>query len=154
MYREIANKALPNETDTACLAQRLAPLLKAGDTLLLEGEIGAGKTFFARSLIHAIIGTADDIPSPTYTLIQTYDGPEFEIWHCDLYRLTSSNDAFELGLDEAFESALSVIEWPDRLGSDTPKNSLKLIFEVTKAGRSISFSGNPSWARRLTHLDE
>src|SRR6056297_2376404 len=111
--------ATPESTDR--LAALLAPLLVAGDVVLLSGPIGAGKTHFARALIQtrlAAQGRMEDIPSPTFTLVQTYDDEEVEIWHADLYRLTSADDVIELGLDEAFETAITLIEWPDRLGDD------------------------------------
>ena len=90
-------------------AQNLAPLLNPGDTILLRGGLGAGKTHFARGIIQArlaAIGLAEDVPSPTFTLVQTYDIEETEIWHADLYRLSGPDEIFELGLDEAIETAI------------------------------------------------
>lgn len=116
---------------TAAFAARLAPTLGAGDVLLLEGEIGAGKSHFARALITArlaAVGLAEDIPSPTYTLVQTYVAGPLAIWHCDLYRLTGSDEAVELGLTDAFDTALCLIEWPDRLGPEAPTTAARLCF--------------------------
>ncbi|MDJ1009431.1 MAG: tRNA (adenosine(37)-N6)-threonylcarbamoyltransferase complex ATPase subunit type 1 TsaE [Paracoccaceae bacterium] len=104
---------------TAALAERLAPFLVPGDIICLEGPLGAGKTHFARSLIAALTGETD-IPSPTYTLVQTYRGPACDIWHADLYRLSDPAEVAELGLSEAFEADISLIEWPDRLGPVPP----------------------------------
>ena len=114
---------------TAALARWLAPQMAAGDCLLLKGPVGAGKTHFARALIQHLLaaeGQAEEVPSPTFTLVQTYQAGPLEIWHCDLYRLTLPRDAMELGLDEAMETALCLIEWPDRLGPLAPKSALTL----------------------------
>jgi len=119
---------------TALFAQTLAPSLGSGDVLLLEGEIGAGKSHFARALIAARlakIGLVEDIPSPTFTLVQSYDLGDFEIWHSDLYRLTDPGEVVELGLLEAFETALCLVEWPDRLGPDAPAGAARLHFTPT-----------------------
>ena len=122
---------MSSAAETAKFAADLAPLLRAGDTLLLEGPIGAGKTHFARALVLARLAEPEDVPSPTFTLVQTYSGTDVEIWHCDLYRLTHPDDVLELGLDEAFESAICLIEWPDRLGALKPQNALSLRFALT-----------------------
>ncbi len=141
--------ALPNETDTVELASRIALLLAPGDTLLLEGSIGAGKSAFARALIRARLGRMEDVPSPTFTLVQTYEDPEGDIWHCDLYRLTHPDEVFELGLDEAFTTAICLIEWPDRLGTDAPKNALRLAFAAGDTEHSVQITTTPEWHDRL-----
>ncbi|KFE35225.1 tRNA (adenosine(37)-N6)-threonylcarbamoyltransferase complex ATPase subunit type 1 TsaE [Thioclava atlantica] len=104
-----------------------------GDVILLEGPIGAGKTHFARALIQARLGRAEDVPSPTFTLVQTYEA-DCEIWHADLYRLTHPDEVLELGLDHAFDTAICLIEWPDRLGSAVPDGALRLRFFQTEDG--------------------
>ena len=129
---------LPSETDTIELATRLAPLLRVGDILLLEGAIGSGKTAFCRALIRARLGRMEDVPSPTFTLVQTYDDKNGDIWHCDLYRLTHPDEAFELGLADAFTSAICLIEWPDRLGRDTPINAAQLSFSTRDNSHQVS----------------
>ncbi|PPB82697.1 tRNA threonylcarbamoyladenosine biosynthesis protein TsaE [Albidovulum inexpectatum] len=114
---------------TADLARRIAPHLRAGDTILLSGPIGAGKSHFCRSLIQARLaelGRVEDVPSPTYTIVQVYDAGEVEIWHADLYRLTGPDEIVELGLEEAFEAAICLVEWPDRLEDLAPENALWL----------------------------
>ncbi|MDB4112342.1 tRNA (adenosine(37)-N6)-threonylcarbamoyltransferase complex ATPase subunit type 1 TsaE, partial [Yoonia sp.] len=88
MAPTLFSKHLPDEAATAAFATQVAPLLSAGDVLLLEGEIGAGKSAFARALIRARLGRMEDVPSPTFTLVQIYEAPDGDIWHCDLYRLT------------------------------------------------------------------
>src|SRR6056297_4111622 len=124
---------------TAALAARIAPLLRPGDTLLLSGPIGAGKTAFARALIQARLGRAEDVPSPTFTLVQTYDDGICEIWHADLYRLTVPEDAVELGLEQAFAEAICLVEWPDRLGDLRPEGALALDFAAGETAHSLAF---------------
>lgn len=134
---------------TATLAGLIAPLLKAGDTLLLDGNIGAGKTTFARALIRARIGNpAEDVPSPTFTLVQTYDAPDVTIWHCDLYRLTHEQEVLELGLDDAFRDAICLVEWPDRLGQDTPTGALTLRLAAAADHHTLDIASAPDAAAR------
>lgn len=127
-FQSFLNLSTPEET--AALARKIAALLRPGDVLLLEGEIGAGKTHFARSLIQSLLSTPEDIPSPTFTLVQTYDGPDCEIWHADLYRLTSPDEVVELGLTDAFEDSICLVEWPDRLADLRPATALTLAFSM------------------------
>ena len=141
-----------SEFDTVRWASSLAPLLKVGDTVLLSGEIGAGKSAFARALIRARLGRQEDVPSPTFTIVQTYQADEVEIWHCDLYRLTHPDEAFELGLEEAFDTAICLIEWPDRLGDEIPKGALSLAFEATDTGHEMTVTASPHWLDRLQGL--
>lgn len=140
---------------TSTMATRLAPLLQAGDTFLLHGPIGAGKSYFARTLIQtrlAVVGIFEDVPSPTFTLVQTYNDTRCEIWHADLYRLTNIADIDELGLWEAFETAICLIEWPDRLGSFAPSGALNLTLK-TCAGenhrKAHLWSKDQKWHDRL-----
>ncbi len=146
---------LPDENRTARLAAALAPRLRAGDTLLLSGPIGAGKSAFARALIRARLGNpAEDVPSPTFTLVQTYENAGGDIWHCDLYRLTHPDEALELGLDEAFATAICLIEWPDRLGPAAPRNALRLDFAADPAtgAHRLAIDAPEDWAPRLEGL--
>jgi len=120
----------PNET--AALAKRLATTLGPGDTILLTGDVGAGKTHLARALIQSRLSFPEDVPSPTFTLVQTYDSSDgTEIWHADLYRLTDTSEVEELGLIDAMQSAICLIEWPDRLGSLRPSAALDITLETT-----------------------
>ncbi len=139
---------LPSPEATQKLAERIAPILGVGDVILLQGHIGAGKTHFARSIIQSLIPDQRDVPSPTFTLVQTYDAPDFEIWHCDLYRLTSPDEALELGLDDAFEDALCLIEWPDRLAEEIPDGALVLTFDAPDQDSRtlVAETDNPRWA--------
>ncbi|WP_172328318.1 tRNA (adenosine(37)-N6)-threonylcarbamoyltransferase complex ATPase subunit type 1 TsaE [Mangrovicoccus sp. HB161399] len=144
--------------DTEALARRLAPLLGAGDVLALSGPIGAGKSVFARALVKHLLaaeGLDEDVPSPTFTLVQSYQAGALEIWHCDLYRLTHADEVLELGLDAAFDEALCLVEWPDRLGDDLPASALSLELAPDASGdaRSLTLAwSDPRWDARLSFL--
>ena len=129
--------------ETNALAERLAQHITSPAVLLLIGEIGAGKSAFSRAFIRACGVTEQDIPSPTFTLVQTYASPEFEIWHSDLYRLTHTDEVEELGLLAAFETAVCLVEWPEKLGEDTPQTALRLTFEPSEneTSRRITLTG-------------
>jgi tRNA threonylcarbamoyladenosine biosynthesis protein TsaE len=114
---------------TERLAHALAPGLRPGDLVALSGGLGAGKSTFARALIAdrlASLGRAEDIPSPSFTLVQTYDLDECELWHADLYRLSSAEEIAELGLADAFAQAICVVEWAERLGPSRPDRALEI----------------------------
>jgi tRNA threonylcarbamoyladenosine biosynthesis protein TsaE len=140
---------LRSEVETDRLGKALAPLLRPGDTLLFWGEIGAGKSALARSIIRALCGADTEVPSPTYTLVQTYPAPGGDIWHSDLYRLGDAEEALELGLTEAFDTAICLVEWPDRLGPDLPGDALQIHLAATPDGHSARLSLTPAWADRL-----
>lgn len=149
---------LPDEGATAALARALRPQLRPGDVIALAGPIGAGKTAFARALIQdalAADGRREDVPSPSFTLVQTYVSAQGEIWHADLYRLTGPRDVDELGLAEAFDRAICLVEWPDRLGPDLPARALTLTFtpEAEGEARSLTLTAtDPRWAPVLAAL--
>jgi len=114
---------LASEAETHRLASELAKLAAPGVTVLLDGPVGAGKTTLARQVILALLaktGQVEDVPSPTFTIVQTYEAGPLEIWHADLYRLTSTAELNELGLETAFDSAFCLVEWPDRMGAERP----------------------------------
>lgn len=132
--------------DTSDLARRIGVALQPGSVLLLEGPVGAGKTHFARSLIQSLLAVPEDVPSPTFTLVQVYDAPSGEIWHADLYRLTSPDEVVELGLEDAFETAICLVEWPDRLGDLRPPGALTLTFAADgDSSRRIEARGPAVW---------
>jgi tRNA threonylcarbamoyladenosine biosynthesis protein TsaE len=132
---------LPTEEDTAALGMRLAGLARPGDCILLEGPIGAGKSHLARAFIRARLGRMEEVPSPTFTLVQVYEADGAEIWHADLYRLTHPDEVWELGLNEAFDRAISLVEWPDRLGGHLPPHALRLRLQTFGEGRKAILSG-------------
>lgn len=126
---------------TAALARAIAPRLAPGDFLGLHGGLGAGKSAFARAVIAArlaAVGRAEDIPSPSFTLVQVYDvgdgGDPVELWHVDLYRLGSADEIAELGLDEAFAGAICLVEWAERLGDAAPARRLDLTLGFVEGG--------------------
>jgi len=143
--------------DTCILANTLAPLLKKGDVLLLQGEVGAGKTDLARKIIQNRMvkyGVLEDVPSPTFTLVQTYDLGRLDYVHADLYRLSHPDEVYELGIERAFENAVCLVEWPDRLASLTPENALNIHIEILgEQARTFKFSWtHPEWLDRLVKL--
>lgn len=141
---------LPDEQATFDLGARFADVLVPGDVILLEGDIGAGKSAFSRAIIQTKAGAQIDVPSPTFTLVQTYEFADAEIWHADLYRLTSPDEAIELGLEDAFETAICLIEWPDRLGDVAPDHALHLRFAAHETAHSVTVLSAPSsWLARL-----
>lgn len=115
---------LPSPDATETLARALAEHLAPGSVILLTGDLGTGKSHFARALIRSLLLAPEDIPSPTFTLVQTYDTRSGPLWHADLYRLTGPDEVVELGLTEAFETEIAIVEWPDRLEDMAPANAL------------------------------
>ncbi|MCQ0091476.1 tRNA (adenosine(37)-N6)-threonylcarbamoyltransferase complex ATPase subunit type 1 TsaE [Roseovarius sp. M141] len=156
MHKSHTRTLTSDSPDRTCaIAHRLAPLLMSGDVLLLTGDIGAGKTHFARCLIQSLLPVPEDVPSPTYTLVQTYPGPKSEIWHADLYRLSDTNEVFELGLIDAFDSAICLIEWPDRLGDLAPPGALRLtlaaLADPSARLLTLEWRGE-NWTKRIEDL--
>ena len=139
----------PLETEE--LASALKENLQNGDIILLKGEIGAGKSLFARSLIQSAMDQVEEVPSPTFTIVQTYETKLGSIWHADLYRLTDQSEIFELGLIDAFVSEIVIVEWPERLGHLEPQDALTVeIIILENDKREVIFSTNSSmWKARL-----
>ncbi|WP_439814619.1 tRNA (adenosine(37)-N6)-threonylcarbamoyltransferase complex ATPase subunit type 1 TsaE [Zavarzinia sp. CC-PAN008] len=136
---------------TAAFGARLAGLLRPGDVLALHGDLGAGKTALARGLLEAL-GVDEDVPSPTFTLVQTYEVDPATVWHFDLYRLKRPDEAWELGLEEALAHGISLIEWPDRLGPLLPEERLDIELAHAGEGRTVRLVGHGGWAARLEDL--
>jgi tRNA threonylcarbamoyladenosine biosynthesis protein TsaE len=144
---------LPDETATAGLAARLAALARPGDVIALKGELGAGKTTFARAFI-AARGGIGDVPSPTFTLVQLYELPDAVIWHFDCYRLRDPDEAWELGIEDAFDDSISLIEWPERMGSLVPPRRLEitLLIGARPSARRAMIDPGPDWKARAAGL--
>jgi tRNA threonylcarbamoyladenosine biosynthesis protein TsaE len=121
-------------------------------TVLMEGPVGAGKSHIARAAIHARAGETTEVPSPTFTLVQTYDTPGAEIWHADLYRLTDPSEVEELGLADAMETAIVLIEWPDRLGALRPRGAITLRLVPVGDRRIARLTGAPDALLRCLGL--
>ena len=144
---------LRNLEATHAIARMLAPLLRTGDVLTLNGTLGTGKTTFARALLRILAQDSMlEVPSPTFTLLQIYDTPTMAVVHADLYRINDPEELEELGWDEAAQDALMLVEWPDRLGPLTPQNRLDLSFTLTTDDidtRTLTLTGYGKWAQRL-----
>jgi tRNA threonylcarbamoyladenosine biosynthesis protein TsaE len=115
----------------------------------LSGGLGAGKTTLARGAIEAWTGQPEEAPSPTYTLVQTYEGARGQLWHVDLYRLKRPEDAWELGLEDAFFDAACLIEWPERLEGQLPRERLDIALTQDGDGRRAVLSGAGRWSSRV-----
>lgn len=148
---------IENEAELAPFALRLAALLRAGDMVALRGGLGAGKTALSRALIrHLLQNPQEEVPSPTFTLVQMYDASDFTLWHFDLYRLAEEErDILELGWEEARRGGVALVEWPERLGGLLPPDRLEINidFGTQKDGaaeqRDITLTGYGTWAARL-----
>ena len=139
---------LDSEADTVRLGEAIARALRPGDALCLSGGLGAGKTTLARAVIRSLTSLAEEVPSPTFTLVQAYDGREFPLAHFDLYRLDSAREVEELGLDEALEAGAALIEWPERLGDARPRDRLDVGLAAEGEGRRASLVRHGSWTDR------
>jgi tRNA threonylcarbamoyladenosine biosynthesis protein TsaE len=144
---------LPDESATAALAARIAAVAAAADIIALKGDLGTGKTTFARAFISAC-GNQDEVPSPTFTLVQVYDAGPTAIWHFDLYRIRAPEDAWELGIEDAFITGISLIEWPERLGPLLPDRRLELGFAFgdEPGARRIVIDPGEGWQKRLAMI--
>src|ERR1700741_3336658 len=148
---------LPNEQATRRLAADVASVLKPGDLVTLSGDLGAGKTAFARALIRHLAGDETlDVPSPTFTLVQTYALPRYTVVHADLYRVAHAGELAELGVDEAAENAVVLLEWPDRAAELLPADRLDIAFTLAPSlgpnQRNAEITGHGTFAPRIERL--
>lgn len=124
-----------SEEETARHARDFAPSLRPGDVVCLYGDLGLGKSVFARALIRHLAADADlEVPSPTFTLVQTYDTGPGPLWHFDLYRLKDADEVYELGWEEALAEAISIVEWPERLGALLPTRRINIHLTLRPDG--------------------
>jgi tRNA threonylcarbamoyladenosine biosynthesis protein TsaE len=142
---------LVDETATVSLADKLAAIAAPGDLFALWGTLGAGKTVFARAFIRALGDGEEEVPSPTFTLVQAYETRVGTIHHFDMFRLLSPDEAYELGIEEAFADGISLIEWPDKIGGLLPFERLdvELAIGETEGTRTAQLAGSPAWNARL-----
>jgi tRNA threonylcarbamoyladenosine biosynthesis protein TsaE len=129
---------------TGALGARIAASLKVGDAVALEGDLGAGKTTLARAILQAL-GVSEDVPSPTFTLVQVYETPRLTVRHYDLYRIERPAEVEELGLDEALDDGAALIEWPERALAWLPPDRLHVTLGIEGEGRFARISGPPRW---------
>jgi tRNA threonylcarbamoyladenosine biosynthesis protein TsaE len=139
---------LPDAEATARLGAAVARALRPGEAVCLYGPLGAGKSTLARALVRALTTPHEDVPSPTFTIVQFYDGLHFPLAHFDLYRLERADEAFEIGLDEALEEGAAVIEWPERLGGRLPEDRLDIDIAISGEGRTARLSPHGAWKGR------
>lgn len=143
---------LPDLSRTKALAQALAARVRAGDCLALWGDLGAGKTEFARALLRAL-GVTEDVPSPTFALVQPYDTDAGPVAHFDLYRIESEADLDEIGFEAALDDGIVLVEWPGRAGRRLPADRLDITFSLNTAGdRAADLAGHGDWPARLDGL--
>ena len=138
------------------LAAALAATAQPGLTILLSGRLGAGKSELARAFVRVWVDDAGaEVPSPTFTLVQPYEGSRGTVWHCDLYRLGDPDEVEELGLAEAFSEAVVLVEWPDRLGSHKPRDRLELALEICHGSdrRIARLTPHGRWSDRLGEIE-
>ncbi len=139
---------LPTPEATRSLGAAVAMALRLGEAICLWGPLGAGKTTLARGLIGALLRTPEDVPSPTFTLVQLYDGIAFPLSHFDLYRLNGPEEVRELGLDEALDEGAAVIEWPERLEGRLPRDRLDIVLSILGDGRRARLEPHGAWKGR------
>ena len=127
----------------------LAPYIRVGDVIAVSGNLGAGKTSFARGVL-AGLGFAEEAPSPSFALVIPYAPPDvtLPVWHVDLYRLDDAEEVEQLGLDDALIDSALIIEWPERMGARLWPDALRLHFEATQGGRRLTVDAPPSWEAR------
>ncbi|MCC7048023.1 MAG: tRNA (adenosine(37)-N6)-threonylcarbamoyltransferase complex ATPase subunit type 1 TsaE [Alphaproteobacteria bacterium] len=153
--------ARADEAATQRLAASVAAEARARDVIALAGPLGAGKTAFARFFLAALarrqgVAPPGEVPSPTFTLVQTYRLGRLAVWHFDLYRLARPDDAIELGLDEALAEGISLIEWPERLGFLLPRDRLEIALAYAApdrpGARQASLTAHGAWRARIDHV--
>jgi tRNA threonylcarbamoyl adenosine modification protein YjeE len=148
---------LPDVAATRALGARIAAGLGAGDLVALEGELGAGKTTLARAILRAL-GVTEDVPSPTFTLVQVYETQHLTVRHYDLYRLERPEEIGELGIEDAVEDGAALVEWPERAEGRLPGALLHVALRAADAdSRTALITGPPKWSRvledTLTNVD-
>jgi tRNA threonylcarbamoyladenosine biosynthesis protein TsaE len=136
--------------ETNRLGGCIAAAMRAGDTIALEGDLGAGKTTLARAILRAL-GVSGEVPSPSFTLVQQYDTPRLKVAHCDFYRIDNPTEVDELGLEDAVAEGAVIVEWPERAPDRIAADALRIhIGIVGENERAVQFSGPARWAQLLS----
>jgi tRNA threonylcarbamoyladenosine biosynthesis protein TsaE len=149
---------LADERATAALAAKLAAAARRGDVFALRGALGSGKTTFARAFINARAARPEDVPSPTFTLVQAYEfengGGTVPVYHFDLFRIVDAAEARELGMEDAFADGISLIEWPEKLNGRLPDDHLEIILDQGQVpdSRRARLVGYGSWHQRVADI--
>ena len=151
--RPCVSLRVASEADTVQIAEIVASIARRGDIIGLSGDLGCGKTVFARGFIRALAGAEQEVPSPTFTLLQIYDTESAPIYHFDLYRLETPSEGWELGFEEAPAEGIVLVEWPERLGTLIPADRLAITISMPagagESERQIAIAAGVSWSERL-----
>jgi tRNA threonylcarbamoyl adenosine modification protein YjeE len=139
-----AEIALSDLSATGALGAAIAAALQPGDAVALWGDLGAGKTSLARALLRAL-GVAEEVPSPTYSLVQSYDTPRLTVAHFDLYRLKQPRELEELGFEAALDAGAVLVEWPERAPEALPPDALHVRLAIKAGGRTARLTGPARW---------
>lgn len=163
LEKPIMHRTYPSVDLKTCgrLAEQIAGSLKEGDVVALFGPLGAGKSAFSRAMIrHCLQDNQAEVPSPTFTLVQPYErnnGPD--IYHCDLYRLTTVDELYELGLEDVKDQSILVVEWPEKLPTTWLKDALHVTFSIMPTldesdenYRQVTFAGDARWQNILSDM--
>lgn len=157
--RDAVEIRVDDERGTEAAARRLAASVRRGDVIGLCGPLGSGKTVFARAFIRALARSDEEVPSPTFTLVQQYESADDRIgaiFHFDLYRLEDADEIWELGIEEAVTGGVVLIEWPERLGALRPADFLEIVLapadDAMETARSIRIRGHGAWRCRIASL--
>ena len=146
---------IQTEEHTREIARKLAHISQPGDVIALYGDLGVGKSCFARAFIRALTSEDEEVPSPTFTLVQMYDTDETTLFHFDMYRLEKPDDCLEIGVEEAFADGICLIEWPDKIGNYLPWDALKLEIghgQTGETSRFMQIEPPQQWQARLKEI--
>ena len=146
------NLKTTSENDTIEIGQKLARIARKGACFALFGTLGMGKSVLARAFVQELCGTEEEVPSPTFTLVQLYEAPNFTIYHFDLYRIKSAEEIFELGMEDALYQGVTLIEWPEKMGGYLPRNCIRVTISAADSQRRITVSANTE--EQITRLKE